>query len=160
VTDADLMHTMMGLHDDLGQTFFAHQQALLDRDFPRAAAELAKYRTALLAHMHDEEDLVLPRYEELGGDGTDAPLRLFLGEHKNLRTFVDDFGERVARLLTRPDDHALLELFDRQATYKNLMLHHDLRERNLLYPFLAERMSEDEQRAMLRAAIGIPDGRG
>lgn len=146
---------MMGLHDTFAEAFFAHQQALLDRDFVRAGAVLAHYRTALWAHMQDEESLVLPRYVAFGGDATDAPVKLFLGEHKNLRAFVDDFTARVAALAAKPDDHALLELFDRQATFKNLMLHHDLRERNLLYPFLGARLSAPEQAAMLAQCHGV-----
>ena len=146
---------MMGLHDEFAQTFFAHQVALLDRDFARAAAHLQRYRTVLWAHMQDEEAHVLPRYEALGGDATDAPLRLFLGEHKNLRAFVDEFTARVAALAATPDDRAVLELFDREATFKNLMLHHDLRERNLLYPFLAARLSAGEQQALLAQCHGV-----
>jgi hemerythrin-like domain-containing protein len=141
---------LMAHHDGLAASFFAHQQALLDRDFVRAARELADYRAALLDHMHDEESAVLPRYEALGGD-PDTPLRLFLGEHANLRKFVDEFVGRVDALRAVPDDRALLELFDRQATYKNLMLHHDLRERNVLYPFLAARLPAAEQLAILAA---------
>lgn len=142
---------MMGVHDDLAMTFFRHQQALLDRDFARAARELAAYRKALFAHAHAEEQHVLPRYEALGGDATDAPVRLFLGEHGNLRKFVDEFVQRVAALAVKPDDRALLELFDREATFKNLMLHHDLREKNMLYPFLAARLSATEQAAIVAA---------
>jgi len=142
---------MMGLHAQLDEHFFVHQQALLDRDFARAQRLLADYRERLFAHMQDEESLVLPRYQAAGGDAGDAPVRLFLGEHKNLRLFVDDFGVRVARLVERPDDRALLELFDRQATCKNLLLHHDLRERNVLYPFLAEHLPPAEQEQVVAA---------
>jgi len=66
---------MMGLHDDLAQRFFAHQRSLLDRDFVNAASFLAGYRKRLLWHMQDEESLVLPRYQQAGGDETDAPVR-------------------------------------------------------------------------------------
>lgn len=149
VNDHDLASAMMGLHDELARTFFAHQVALLDRDYATAARHLAVYREHLFAHAADEEVLVLPRYEQLGGDATDAPVKLFLGEHRNLRTFVDDFVVRVRALCERPDDAALLELFDRQATFKNLVLHHDLRERNLLYPFLAARLACEEQEQVL-----------
>ena len=50
-----------------------------------------------------------------------------------------------------PDDARLLELLDREATFKNLVLHHDLRERNVLYPFLAARIDRAEQARILRA---------
>jgi hemerythrin-like domain-containing protein len=144
----DLNAAMMGLHDHLAERFFAHQRALLDRDFAGAAARLQEYRRELFAHADDEERLVLPRYEQLGGD-PDAPVRLFLGEHQKLRASVDEFVQRITTLCERPDDRALLELLDRQATYKNLMLHHDLRERNVLYPFLRARLPAAVQATIL-----------
>ena len=140
---------MMALHEDLAQRFFAHQRALLDRDFAAAARHLTGYREHLLLHMRDEEELVLPRYRDAGGDATDAPVRLFLGEHGKMRDFVADFERRVAALIAAPDDAALLELFDREATFKNLVLHHDLRERNALYPFVDANVSAGERRTIL-----------
>ncbi|MBL8748731.1 MAG: hypothetical protein JNK78_06195 [Planctomycetes bacterium] len=145
----DLSAVMMALHDDLAQRFFAHQCALLDRDFVRAAADLAAYRARLLEHMRDEEGAVLPAYEAAGGDTTDAPVRLFLGEHGKMRDFVAEFERRTAALGSRSDDAALLELFDREATYKNLVLHHDLRERNMLYPFVARNVPAAVQATIL-----------
>ncbi len=142
---------MMSLHEQLDARLFAHQVALLDRDFARAAAALADYRDRIGRHIADEEAHVLPRYAALGGDATDAPVRLFLGEHTNLRRFVDEFVVRTARLAAAPDDHALLALLDREATCKNLLLHHDLRERNALYPFLAERLDAAAQAQVLAA---------
>lgn len=141
----------MGLHVRLDERFFAHQRALLDRDFARAGAELDAYRDRLRRHIEDEEQHVLPRYLRAGGDATDAPVRLFLGEHANLRKFVDEFVARTARLAALPDDQAVLELLDREATFKNLLLHHDLRERNVLYPFLAQHLPPAEQTAVLTA---------
>ena len=140
---------MMGLHDDLAQRFFAHQRSLLDRDFVNAASFLAGYRKRLLWHMQDEESLVLPRYQQAGGDETDAPVRLFLGEHQKMRDFVADCELRVQRLIDHPDDRLLLELFDREATYKNLVMHHDLRERNALYPFVAGKVAAEELQEIL-----------
>jgi hemerythrin-like domain-containing protein len=151
---------LMALHEGLDRLFFAHRRALLDRDFARAARELDRYRSALLLHMQDEEELVLPVYAARGGDRTDAPVKLFLGEHDKMRAFVEDFVRRVAELRQRPDDRALLELFDREATYKNLVLHHDLRERNALYPRLSEWLDGAEQEgilARLRCTVVEPD---
>lgn len=149
---------MMGVHDRLEAGFHAHQVALLDRDFARARAELSAYRELLAAHVEDEEAHVLPRYAAAGGDGTDAPVRLFLGEHRNLLAFTAEFDERVAALVATPDDRALLVLFDREATFKNLVMHHDLRERRMLYPFLAARLATDEQLAVLASARSIAAG--
>jgi hemerythrin-like domain-containing protein len=142
---------LMALHDRHARSFFAHQQALLDRRFDLAATWLADYREQLAAHMRDEEGVVLPAYVAAGGDATDAPAKLFLGEHARMREFLADFAVRLDRLRAAPDDHRLLELLDRQATYKNLLLHHDLRERNGLYPFLGARLDAERQRRLLAA---------
>ncbi len=142
---SELGACMMALHPALDGWFFAHQVALLDRDFARAAAALDGYRERLFRHAADEEQHVLPIYERLGGDATDAPLRLFLGEHQKMRDFVTDFARRVAALQAQPDDRALLELLDREATFKNLAMHHDLRERNMLYPFVEARLDAEAQ---------------
>lgn len=147
--DRTLASVMMGLHDALAQWFFLHQQALLGRDFVKARAGLLRYRERLFEHMRDEETAVLPAYEAAGGNATDAPVRLFLGEHGKMRDFVDGFVRSVDALVEHPDDRALLELFDRQATYKNLVLHHDLRERNALYPFVASRVPAETQALLL-----------
>ena len=159
-TGPEFVARMMGLHDELDRRFFAHQRALLDRDFARAARELDAYRERLARHMHDEESLVLPRYAQCGGDAGDAPVRLFRGEHDKMRTFVADFAQRVAALQRTPDDRALLELFDREATYKNLVLHHDLRERNALYPTLAAALPPAEQHAVLAQLAWSGDAPG
>ena len=151
MADGDFAAAMMGLHARLDALLFAHQRALLDRDLPRARATLATYGEALTAHVADEEEHVLPRDRALGGDATDAPTKLFLGEHANLRAFVADCAQRLAAMPERVDDRPLLDVLDRQATLKNLLLHHDLRERNLLYPFLAARLPAAEQAAILGA---------
>jgi len=146
-----LERTMMGVHDELDHGFFVHQQALLDRDLASAATRLEAYRELIARHMADEEGLILPRYAALGGDLTDAPVRLFLGEHAKMREFLADFAQRIAGLQEHPGDRALLELMDRQATYKNLMLHHDLRERRGLYPFLSARLAVADQGQLVAA---------
>lgn len=144
-----LERTLMALHPALDDRFFRHQRALLDRDVPRAISALSAYRDPLLLHMADEETLVQPLYAAHGGDSTDAPVKLFLGEHARMRDFLADFDVRLERLMRHPDDRALLELFDRQATYKNLCLHHDLRERNAMYPLLSARAPAVAQQRVL-----------
>jgi hemerythrin-like domain-containing protein len=147
----DFAERMMALHGDLEQRFFAHQKALLHRDFARAAEAIAEYRARLLDHIQDEEEFALPRYAAAGGDKTDAPTKLFLGEHEKMRAFIAECDDRTQALIRDPDDRRLLELFDREATYKNLVLHHDLRERNHLYPFMAKKLTAEEQEQVLAA---------
>jgi hypothetical protein len=144
-----LENALMAVHQQLDDVFHRHQCALLDRDPLRATGLLDEYSTMLLAHIDDEERFILPIYGLHGGDATDAPLRLFLGEHQNLRRFLTEFAERLHAWANLPNDRALLELLDRQATFKNLLLHHDLRERNMLYPHLSRCLPAAEQLHLL-----------
>jgi hemerythrin-like domain-containing protein len=146
-----LRAAMMGVHERLDAMFAAQQRALLDRDFVRAGAWLDRYRTQLLLHMDDEERHVLPLYAARGGDASDAPVKMFLGEHARMREFVARSVAAIAALQQQPDDAALLALFDQQATYKNLLLHHDLRERNALYPRVEQWASPAELQALAEA---------
>lgn len=152
---ATLGERMLSLHARLDALFASHQRALLDRDFVRAGARLDSYRELLWLHMQDEEQHVLPLYAARGGDASDAPGRLFLGEHARMREFVERSAAATAQLMQQPDDAALLALFDQQATYKNLLLHHDLRERNALYPRFEQWASAAEQ-AAIAAALRAP----
>ncbi len=145
---------MMGRHGEFDACFRRHQVALVDRDHQRAGAELACYQQLLDEHIDQEEVHVLPLYVRHGGDATDAPTKLFLGEHQLIRKFLAEFRARVEQLVAAPDDDRLLELLDREATFKNLMLHHDLRERNMLYPRLSERLVAEEQHAVLARIRG------
>lgn len=145
---------MMGRHGEFDACFRRHQVALVDRDHQRAAAELAHYQQLLDEHIAQEEAHVIPLHVAHGGDATDAPAKLFLGEHHLIRRFLAEFRTRVEQLVAAPDDDRLLELLDREATFKNLMLHHDLRERNVLYPRLSERLGEAEQVALLARMRG------
>lgn len=145
---------MMGRHGDFDACFRRHQVALVDRDYPAAGAELGRYQQLLDEHMDQEEAHILPLHVAHGGDATDAPAKLFLGEHQLIRRFLAEFRTRVERLVAAPDDGQLLELLDREATFKNLMLHHDLRERNVLYPRLGERLGEAEQATLLARIRG------
>jgi len=151
-----LRAAMMGVHERLDAMFAAQQRALLDRDFVRAGAWLDRYRAGLLLHMDDEEQHVLPLYAARGGDdASDAPVKLFLGEHARMREFVARSVAAIAALQQQPDDRALLALFDQQATYKNLLLHHDLRERNALYPRVEQWADAGELQA-LAAVVRSP----
>jgi hypothetical protein len=61
------------------------------------------------------------------------------------------FKQTLSSLKHNPDGRkrGILWLLDRQATFKNLMEHHDLREANILYPALDRVTSEAERREIL-----------
>ena len=120
----------------------------MDGDLARAGELFARYADALRAHASDEEELVLPLFAARGGEELDSPPRLFLGEHDKIRAFLDEIAERLSGLATG-DSRGALALLDREAWFVNLLMHHDLRERNVLYPRVTEWTTPEERRDIL-----------
>lgn len=142
--------SLLEIHKDLKELFLNHQEALLDGDLIQAGHRLEEFERTLLDHMRKEEELLLPVYERAGGIPGGPPV-LFTGEHKRMRELLAGFKQALSSLEQYPDGRkrGILALLDRQATFKNLIEHHDLREANILFPALDRVTSEAERREIL-----------
>lgn len=142
--------SLLATHQNLKELFLQHQEALLDGDLAQARDRLEVFERALLHHMQDEEELLLPVYGRAGAIPGGPPI-LFTGEHKRMQELLAGFARALSSLEQEPDGRkrGILSLLDRQATFKNLMDHHDLREANILYPALDRVTSGAERREIL-----------
>lgn len=141
--------SLLEVHDHLTELFLLHQEALLVRELDLAAARLSQFEHELRRHMQIEEELLLPVYARAGRI-PGGPIEFYTGEHKKMLGFLTRFAEKL-NVLNPEDpklDREIIELFDDQATFKNLMEHHDSRERTILYPTLDE-VTDDRERAEL-----------
>jgi hemerythrin-like domain-containing protein len=141
---------VLEIHKVLRELFLQHQEALLDLDIGRAKERLKEFERRLLLHIQEEEELLLPVYERAGTIPGGSPA-LFTGEHKRMKEFLEDFKRMLFSLEQSRDGlkRGVLWLLDRQATFKNLMEHHNLREANIFYPALDRVTSEAERREIL-----------
>lgn len=147
---------LLDLHKKLEEMFLLHQEALLSLDVDRAVEILWEYEAKLLAHMKNEEELLLPIYQQRAGKIPGGPVELFLGEHKKMRLFLQEFHKAIVQMAAEEPARlrrSVLALLDRQFMYKHLVEHHDLREKNILYPWL-DRITSDEERARLLKKCG------
>jgi len=142
--------SLLDIHDRIEEIFLVHQEALLDLDIPLAAASLRRFGEALRHHIQVEEDILLPIYQQAPPPPGGAT-ELFRGEHRKLCEFLDRFEQLLALMQDRPADlkRRILHLYDLQASFKNLMEHHDLREKNIFYPTLDAITSRREREALL-----------
>ena len=138
------------LHRGIDDMFFAHQCALLHFEFGTALFLLERYESALLRHMRDEEEFLLPLYDKRCPATRAGAAKIFFDDHEKMRAFVKLFKEETAKLADNPrPETVLLMLLDREAFYKRLCSHHDRRESETLYPSLDEFTSEAEKRDLL-----------
>jgi hypothetical protein len=140
----------MDVHQGLGRALAEHQEALAGLDLGRAAEWFAAYDRMLRAHIGEEEAFILPLYEALVPAGGEAAI--LRGEHRRFEVFLDEIAARLAALAEAADPRpAVVKLFDREAVLKGILEHHDLRERNALYPALDRRLGEGEAAALVAA---------
>lgn len=140
--------SLLEVHAQLDDLFLLHQEALLRLDIEKAGQLLERYELALHAHMRDEDEYLLPRYAA-GGAAPRASAELFEAEHDRIKHFVSKFRVRVQQLAADPTPRGVIALITDQALFKGLMEHHDIREKELLYPTLDRLIATDEEREQL-----------
>jgi len=142
--------SLLEIHARLSEGFLDHQGALLDLDIPLGLMRLQSFEQQLKAHIRVEEDLLLPIYRR-AGSVPHGSVELFTGEHRRMIELVSSFTNTIGEILSRPLNlkWRVLDLFDHQALFKGLLEHHDLRERNILYPTIDGVTTEEERRDLL-----------
>ncbi len=148
---------LLNVHRELEEIFFRHQEALLLCEIDRAVEELRRHEAKLFVHIQDEEDLLLPIYEARTDKIPGGPVELFTGEHKKMKMFIAEFYETLNRIRVESGSYlrrSIIALMDRQFMYKHLSEHHDLREKNILYPWLDRITSDEERRGLLKRCFG------
>jgi hemerythrin-like domain-containing protein len=144
----------MKVHEYLDELFLQHQEALLQLDIELAAERLMSYEHELRLHMQVEEEWLLPVYAR-AGKIPGGPPEFFTGEHRRMREFLERIAARLEEMkLDRANlSRRVIALFDEEAAYKNLLLHHEMRERNLLFPTLDRVTDETERRELVNRCL-------
>ena len=137
---------LLTLHEQLDERFLEHQRALIRGELGTALSRLKTYESQMLAHIRDEEELLLPLYEARAEAPVGGSAEIFRNEHRKIRDYLELFRAEFARLVNATDrERAIIFLFDSETTFKRLLRHHDTRERKFLYPLLDQITSESEK---------------
>jgi hemerythrin-like domain-containing protein len=143
-------NSLLELHRELDELFYQHQRALMRLDLDGAQDLLRKYEAGLLKHMHDEESVMLPLYDERVKPPVGGAVDIFLTEHEKLRQFLALFLDEIENIRSMVDiERGILFLIDSQHLFKRLLVHHDAREKTILYPLLDEVTSAVERQELL-----------
>ena len=143
---------LLEVHAGLREQFAVHRDFVVGLDFGRALAELDKFERELRAHMDAEEAFILPLYRERAGKVLGGDPDFFTLEHKNILRNLETAKESLRKLSVDPGAgrRQVHEFLDQEGMLLHLLEHHDLREKNTLYPRLDEVLSEAEREDVLR----------
>lgn len=140
---------LLEIHRRLDKLFLEHQRSLLRLDLVAASAALDAYEVELLAHIRDEELFMIPLYRERVNAPVGGAAEIFLGEHEKLRQFLVLFREEIEKIRKMDDvERGALFLIDSQHLFKRLLVHHDTREKKILYALLDEVTTEAERETL------------
>jgi iron-sulfur cluster repair protein YtfE (RIC family) len=141
---------LIGEHAELERLFDSHQRALLERNVGAAAAVLKAFDDELCEHIDYEEAILLPLFAQEGGETEGATLEIFQAEHRKLREQAEKLTRKTQALFASSDlMGSIIALMDEETLFKGLFHHHALREKNLLFPRLDERTTEEQRERLL-----------
>lgn len=147
---------LMDVHGGLHEKFAVHRDLVVGLEFGTALAALEDFERALRAHMDDEERHILPLYERRVGHVTGGDPQFFWLEHKNLLRNLDTMKEALRPLAADPKAgrRQAHEFLQKQSLFLQILEHHELREKNILYPQLDAAVSDVEREAILSQCGG------
>lgn len=142
---------MMDAHAGIHEQFAVHRDFVVGLEFQRALEELEKFERMLRAHMDVEEAHVLPLYRERVGKIPGGDPEFFHLEHKNILRNLETAKDSLRQLAANPASgrRQVHQFLDQEWMLLHLLEHHDMREKNTLYPKLDEALSEQEREALL-----------
>lgn len=143
----DLNH----IHQEIDERFEQHRLAILNHRWKETLELYQTFEKALLGHMKEENEILLPIYQEraaaMKGGGSD----IFEGEHNKVMEWLGRLRLRLGRIVPAlPNFKSVLALLDDEAHFKIFMEHHSLREDRVFYPELERVTSEAEKLALCR----------
>ncbi len=138
-------------HEYTDQVFIDHQKLIMNARFEDSYIQLSRLAVLLKQHAMDEETLLLPPYQErIQPEPPGGAVRFYQREHQQIlrmmNTYITDLN------LWRknpPADVELVRRFDSYYKFKELLDHHDARERVFLYRMLDQKLSQQEKDVIL-----------
>lgn len=155
----NLTEIFLEVHKKLDELFLRHQESLISFKLDETIEFFDLYCSSLFAHMRDEEELLLPIYEkECLNKPPAGELALFQREHNKIRQAVSEIKHRYILLRDNPEgfsNRTVIELIEQHMLFKRLMEHHDVREKQFLYPSLDELLLLDDKTALLKQCLSV-----
>ena len=141
------------IHAWLDEWLLRHLEALTALDLEVTKHLWRKFADALIAHAQVEDSVALPVYERLGNFPEGGQPSLFDAEHKGIERMLRSLAQRLESL--SPNDPSLRRRIvvnlDRYMLFRHLIEHHTLREQNIFYPLLDEKVEADEKERIKEA---------
>jgi len=135
--EQSLTEMMTKCHHQLDEVFLLHQESLLQGQLGNAVCILTAYMACHAVHLKFEDDVLLPKYERLLKQGRwDATL--YQQEHQKIQDLhikIETQLNWLKQQTLTPSQirRNIIQLLDREKSFKGLCEHHQEREEASLF---------------------------
>jgi hypothetical protein len=148
-------------HDRIAADFSAHQQALVWAVSQRSAVAEAlaaweRFERRLRMHIRFEDEQLIPLFaERVQPPPLGCSQELLHAEHRKLERLLSSCGAAVQEHLEQRADQpaSLLALIEQQRMIREVLEHHDQRERAAFFPALHDCLLPAEKTSLLLASL-------
>ncbi len=128
---------MTAKHRECDDVFSEAETAVAQEDWSLALEKWQCFAEELIKHFNQEEGTLFPKFEYATGM-TSGPTQVMRMEHQQMRALVQDLDNALAA----KDKDEYLGLSE---TLMVMMQQHNMKEEMMLYPMMAQHLSDGEQ---------------
>lgn len=148
VTLEDLLKS----HDQLAQELGAYLEAVALGELAGARQQWHAFEASLVAHSQSEDELLLPAFAAAGLESPGCTVDLLTKEHVKLRRLAKEARERMDAEASSPLSAATrVAWISACHMLREVLEHHDVRERAALHPALIQSLSPQENQSLAAA---------
>lgn len=135
-------------HDRLDNTFKEFKK-LIKKDITGAKTEFLDFKAGLQKHIAWEEDILFPIFEEGTGIRDAGPTAVMRMEHRQIKDFLEEIGEKVLA-------GDLEEIDEAESGLLEVLGSHNEKEEAILYPAIDNLTSEQEKEQAITRMMEMP----
>ena len=124
-------------HRECDDFFTEAESAVASQNWSIAEEKWHLFANELESHLQGEETILFPAFEQATGM-TSGPTQVMRGEHEKIRAMVNDLSSALSA--KNKDEYLGLS-----ETLMILMQQHNMKEEMMLYPMMAQHVSDGEQ---------------
>lgn len=128
---------MTSKHRECDEFFSEAEAAVADKNWSLALDKWQLFASELTEHLAQEEDTLFPQFEKATGM-TAGPTQVMRMEHQQMRALVQSLDNALAA----KDKDEYLGLSE---TLMVMMQQHNMKEEMMLYPMMAQHLSDGDQ---------------
>ncbi|RMH00985.1 MAG: hypothetical protein D6702_12450 [Planctomycetota bacterium] len=136
------------VHEAILEELHLHQDAIVEGDLAGARCHLDRLNLMLKAHIRAEDEILLPIFAERVEPQLGCTPELLFDEHRKLERLLRRTQERMLTLerAGRITPREKVYVIEEERMLKEVIDHHDRRERAVLFPKLDECIQGEERR--------------